>query len=1091
VVTVEGSDGRHDRKSVWQRHVGGVVRLREGRSRPEWRPRTTANRNRPVPVSVRAEPALSEDRIMTEQGRGQGCDGRSRDGTADRTAFRRDVLKHATGVGLLGALIRPGVATSGPTLELTGDEALADAADEFDQQPNVVQILVDDLGWSDLGCYGSDFHETPNIDDLAADGTRFTDAYAASPICSPTRASLMTGQTPPRHGITDWIGAGVTEGAKSSPAPGESLPTDAPTTASLLSEAGYHTVHLGKWHLTNQSQGVGPTDVGFDQNVGGSHHGAPPNGYFCPFGSGVPNLSCSDDDYLPDRLTDEAVDILNNTSGPVFMNMAFYSVHIPLQARNEDIQYFQNKADQMNLPNTVESGDNFALTKKQNGTLSRRTIQSDATYAAMVYRMDYNVGRLLDAIEASDRPTVVLFHSDNGGLATAEGSPTYSDPLAEGKGWGYGGGIRVPTIVRWPGVTDGSVSDALVTTEDLYVTALRAAGVSVPADHTVDGRSLYPVLTGTADDREELYWHYPHYSNQGGTPVGAIRYGDYKLLEFYEDEHVELYDLANDVGERIDLSAALPGFAGQLRARLNQWQFETGAEMPGPNTDFNPWPNRKEPGGSYEWQPDGVPRYTPDASGEDNTGTVVGDGTQTTGRDGSDGFLFDGSTSVDLPSSDSLEVINAPLTVECWVKPGDPASGGQGFEPYVTQGESIMLHRTAQDAPAAGGVGVVLQTADGTYHAPHVPVPSDWQDTWHHLALVWDGSELEFYLDGDPAAADSCSGPLLPEMDHFAVGANLDREETGDRFVSDGTVVDSVRIYRRALSATELGANAASTGPLDSSTVLWLDFEEITAGGTPPEVSPYSTYASTDATFGVGDDAFTIEANGADTWQTADEYGAIYLPDAAGSDAAVTTTVTAQENTHEAAKAGIMIRNDITAAGSSAGYASLFVTPEKGFRLNADTDGDGYVETAVTESPGTTQYPVRLRLEKSGTTFTAATSTDGSTWTDRGSVDLGSADQVQDVGLFVTSHTEDSPSRVDFDGFTVVSGEPTDPDGDGDYEDLDGDGELTDADLEVYAQRIDDPELQSRVEDFDFNDNGRLDHDDLVELSKELAGSSN
>jgi arylsulfatase A-like enzyme len=675
----------------------------------------------------------------------------------------------------------------------------------FDQRPNVVQILVDDLGWADLGCYGSEYHETPAIDQLAEEGTRFTDAYAASPICSPTRASLMTGQTPPRHGITDWIGAGTTSDRVVSPDPKEFLPTDTPTSAALLSEAGYRTVHLGKWHLTNASKGNNPPENGFDDNIGGFHWGSPFDGYFCPFN--MPNLDCSGDEYLTDALTDEAVDWIGNVDEPFFMNMCFYSVHIPIQAPEEDIQHYEQRRSEMGLP-TNKSG------AMDEGT---RVIQSNPTYAAMVNHVDQGVERIVSAAENSDRPTIIVLHSDNGGLSTAEGSPTSNDPLAEGKGWSYDGGIRSPTIVRWPGVTDGEVSDELLTTEDFYVTALRAAGVDLPDsdEHPVDGRDVYPAIGGRELDREELYWHYPHYSNQGGTPASVVRRGDFKLIEFFEDDHLELYNVANDMAERIDLSNALPEHAQTLQVRLQAWRDDTGAETPEENPSFSP-PDDSPPGRTYTWQPDEVPRETPDASAHGNDGTIVGAGTHVSGRDGM-AIECDGSTAIHLPSSNGLNRINPPLSMECWVNP----AGNEGHQPYVARGDAIQIHRTD-----SGEIGARIQLTDGDAHTAYTEVPDDWEGTWHHLGVIWNDTGLSFYLDGNLGELATFGGSAQPVIDHFTIGANTDRTGSG-RFVSAGTTLGSVRMHDRVLSPGELAVNAGGPSPEDEETLLWLDFEEV------------------------------------------------------------------------------------------------------------------------------------------------------------------------------------------------------------------------------------------------------------------------
>jgi arylsulfatase A-like enzyme len=472
--------------------------------------------------------------------------------------------------------------------------------------PNVVQILVDDLGWADVGAYqelvpeedrppGYGFHETPNVDRLAAEGTLFTDGYAASPICSPTRASLYTGQATPRHGITDRHDTGVTKGALVSPRSASTVPRDTPTQARLLRRAGYRTIHLGKWHVSEKPPDVRPGDVGFETNVAGFHWGRPRQGYVCPYG--MPGLDCSGEEYLTRRLTEVAVERIEDVSAdrPFFLNLAFYSVHTPIEAPDPVVDRFRVKRRAMGLPEGPVTTD------------GQRTVQSNATYAAMIAEMDRAVGRVLDAIDDLERPTIVLFHSDNGGLATVGSrSPTSSLPLERGKGWPHEGGIRVPTIVRWPGMTGGGIERTPVVTQDLYTTALGAAGVDLPDpdDHPVDGVDLRPLLAGEGLDDRAIGFHYPHYAVQGSTPAGAIRRGPYKLIEFFEDGHVELYNVAEDPGETVELSRAAPRLAEELRHALREWRDDVGARMPTPNPDFE---GEVSPGRFYERRPASSP----------------------------------------------------------------------------------------------------------------------------------------------------------------------------------------------------------------------------------------------------------------------------------------------------------------------------------------------------------------------------------------------------------------------------------------------------------------------------------------------------
>jgi arylsulfatase A-like enzyme len=463
--------------------------------------------------------------------------------------------------------------------------------------PNFVFILIDDLGWKDLGCYGSEYYETPNLDRLARDGMRFTDAYASCPVCSPTRASVLSGKYPATVGVTDWIDWDK----HIHPARGklidvpyvDHLPLEEKSLASALKEGGYNTWHVGKWHLGGEP--YYPDEHGFDVNVGGCHWGMPFNGYFSPYG--IPTLENGPEgEYLTDRLTDEAIQLVEQNDGrPFFLNLWYYAVHVPIQAKPEYVERFESKAKAMGLDRIepFEEGDLFPCEHKKDRHIVRRLIQSDPAYAAMVYGLDENIGRLFEAIDRAGQAenTVVIFTSDNGGLATAEGSPTSNAPLSEGKGWMYEGGTREPLIVRWPGVVEpGSQCSVPVTSTDFYPTMLQAAGLDLMPEQHCDGVSLLPLLkdAGTLD-REAIFWHYPHYGNQGGTPGSSIRAGDHKLIEFFEDSHVELYNLREDIGEECDLTRAEPSVAQQLQEMLADWREKVEAKIPQPNPDYVPW----------------------------------------------------------------------------------------------------------------------------------------------------------------------------------------------------------------------------------------------------------------------------------------------------------------------------------------------------------------------------------------------------------------------------------------------------------------------------------------------------------------------
>ena len=468
------------------------------------------------------------------------------------------------------------------------------------QAPNIVFVLIDDMGQRDLGCYGSTFYETPNIDSLARDGMRFTDAYAACPVCSPTRGSILTGRYPASLGITDWIDWG----GHLHPCRGKlvdvpyitSLPADVPNLATELSARGYQTWHVGKWHLGGE--GAWPQERGFDANVGGWTAGAPYKGYFSPWH--FPTLEDAEPGtYLTDHLTDRAIDLIDqrDKGQPFFLNMWYYSVHTPIQAPEKLVEKYRKKARFLGLDTVTATvtGPAFPAEHKKDRTIERRILQSDPTYAAMVEALDTNVGRLLAALEASGEAenTIVIFTSDNGGLSTAEGSPTCNLPLAEGKGWMYEGGTREPLLVRWPAtVQAGSTSDQVVTSPDFFPTLLAAAGGPPSAEH--EGASLLPVLTGERSslDREAVFWHYPHYGNQGGTPGSSVRSGRYKLIEFFETGRLELYDLETDVGENVDLAEELPEVRDRLHRLLVAWRESVEARIPAENPDYTPWEGR-------------------------------------------------------------------------------------------------------------------------------------------------------------------------------------------------------------------------------------------------------------------------------------------------------------------------------------------------------------------------------------------------------------------------------------------------------------------------------------------------------------------
>jgi arylsulfatase A-like enzyme len=453
--------------------------------------------------------------------------------------------------------------------------------------PNIVFFLADDLGQRDLGAYGSTFYETPNIDRLAKEGAKFSDAYAACPVCSPTRASILTGQWPQRTGITDYIGAPMTPEAwkrntKSLPAPyADRLALNAPTIAKALKAAGYATFFAGKWHLG--PEGFWPENQGFDINMGGHDRGGPYGGkkYFSPYGN--PRLSDGPDgEHLPDRLATEAVKLIQTKrSEPFLVYFPFYSVHTPLMTRPDLQKKYEAKRARLGLK--AEWG--------RESERDVRLVQEHAVYAGMVEAMDQAVGKVLAGLEAAGlkENTIVIFTSDNGGLSTSEGWPTSNLPLRGGKGWIYEGGIREPLIVRWPGVTTaGSVLTTPVSSPDFFPTFLEAAGAKPAPGQVMDGRSLVGVLKGGSLPERALFWHYPHYGNQGGAPAAAVRRGDWKLVEWQEDGRVELFNLAADLSEKNDLAAREPQRVVQLKAELHAWQKNVGAKFPIKNPAYDP-----------------------------------------------------------------------------------------------------------------------------------------------------------------------------------------------------------------------------------------------------------------------------------------------------------------------------------------------------------------------------------------------------------------------------------------------------------------------------------------------------------------------
>jgi arylsulfatase A-like enzyme len=465
----------------------------------------------------------------------------------------------------------------------------AAAAGATPSRPNIVFVLADDLGARDLGCYGSTFYETPNLDRLAARGMRFTDAYAASSVCSPTRASLLTGRYPARVGITDWLPGRPDRPDQplARPALPDHLDLGEVTFAEALQEAGYRTGLVGKWHL-GEHPDFFPEHQGFDVNIGGSGKGHPPS-YFSPYR--LPGLADGPPgEHLDERLTREAESFMRDAAAqgrPFLLYLCHYAVHTPLQAKPEVVAKYQARLDAQPPAGPAMTSDG------RDGP--QRVLQTHPAYAAMVESLDASVGRIVAILESLglSENTIVIFTSDNGGLSTAEGSPTSNLPLRAGKGWAYEGGVREPLLVVWPGrVAPGSTTDAIVTSPDFFPTLLDLAGLPARPEQHVDGVSFASVLRDPAATLPErsIYWHYPHYSNQRGRPHGAIREGRWKLIEWFEDGRVELFDIAADIGETHDLASAQPERAAALLADLRAWRTRVGARMPTPNPGYKPAP---------------------------------------------------------------------------------------------------------------------------------------------------------------------------------------------------------------------------------------------------------------------------------------------------------------------------------------------------------------------------------------------------------------------------------------------------------------------------------------------------------------------
>ena len=498
------------------------------------------------------------------------------------------------------------------------------------KRPNIVLFYVDDLGWADVGCYGSTFYDTPNIDALAKSGVRFSDAYAACHVCSPSRASLLSGKYPATINLTDWL-----PGRRDFPFQkflnvkiNQQLPYEETTIAEALKDIGYKTAIIGKWHLGEDPSN--PMAHGFDSHIPDWPKGWPgPGGYIAPFSlKGLEDAK--EGVYLTDRLTDEALKYIeNNKENPFFLYMSHYAVHDPIEGRKDLVEKYKEK-----LQKTAENGvaeyilegnpDNPSNPSKEelellikteaykpykvlpNEIVKIKQKQDNVQFAGMVESMDQSLGRIVKKLEDLNivDNTIVIFYSDNGGMSGANvGNPkrivpedkqdmaysTSNLPLRGAKGWLYEGGIRVPLIIKWPEKgKQGAVSSLPVTAVDIFPTIMDMVGSPKSVSNDKEGVDISPVLLGKKMKRGPIYWHFPHYSNHGmQSPGGAIRDGDYKLLEYFENGTVQLFNLRNDIGEQNDLSKIEIKKTRELKLKLHKWREKVGAKMMEPNPDYD------------------------------------------------------------------------------------------------------------------------------------------------------------------------------------------------------------------------------------------------------------------------------------------------------------------------------------------------------------------------------------------------------------------------------------------------------------------------------------------------------------------------
>jgi len=455
-----------------------------------------------------------------------------------------------------------------------------------ENRPNVLFILADDFGYHDLSVMGSSYYETPNMDRIAKEGTIFTNGYATCQVCSPSRASIMSGKFPARHGITDWIGAPEGEEWRKHqrfnkllpPEYVHQLPHEYTTLPEAMKEAGYLTFFAGKWHLG--SKGSWPEDHGFDINKGGWDVGSPRGGFFSPWEN--PNLeSGPDGENLSMRLAKETIHFLEeNRDASFFAFLSFYAVHGPIQCTQEKWAKYREKAEDLGI---AESGFEMGH------FLPIRQVQDNPVYAGLVEAMDDAVGEVLNALDEMGlaENTIVVFTSDNGGVAAGDAFATSNLPLRAGKGYQFEGGIREPYFIKVPGIEGGQKCEVPVTGTDFYPTLLELTGIPQKPEEHMDGVSLVPLLHGESIAERALIWHYPHYGNQGGEPSGIIRLGEWKLIHYYEDGREELYNLDSDLEENFNVADSNPVLVAQLSEKLFLMLEEMGALYPLPDPEYS------------------------------------------------------------------------------------------------------------------------------------------------------------------------------------------------------------------------------------------------------------------------------------------------------------------------------------------------------------------------------------------------------------------------------------------------------------------------------------------------------------------------